>query len=160
MNIRKIYAALCCLLLVTMSVNAQQYMNVSGNKNSNSIPTLLVKYATLKGNKDWFKITNGSAEVKDRSISASCTVRLATNSTIKKLATSPEIGVCYSSTNTTPTISDDRQTLGKELGNYAYTLALIPGTTYYYRVYMKLGEEVFYGDVCNASTSGTRPAGN
>ena len=162
MNIRKIYAILCCLFLTVLSVNAQQYMNVyESNYASNVIPTSQVKYATFKCDNSWFKITNGSAEVKESSFSASCTVALATSSTIKTLATTPEIGVCYSRTNTTPTTKENCQTLGTALKNYQFTVSGLSWyTTYYYRVYVKLGVETFYGDVCNVKTLYPKTADN
>ena len=163
MNIQKIFIALCGLLLTVQTMNAQENMYVlGGNGAVDAIPTSQVDYSTFNADDSWFTITNDGLEGKTtNSISASCTVALATDGVVKKLGVTPEIDVCYSKNNTVPTTNDDCQTLGNTMGSYTFTLStLFSGTTYYYRVYVKLGDEAFYGDVCNTQTLGTKPADN
>ena len=64
-------------------------------------------------------------------------------------------GVCYSSENTSPSINDSRHTLESlHIGTWAVTLSgLSAKTKYYYRSFLKLGNEVFYGPVKSFTTS-------
>ena len=163
MNIQKIFIALCGLLLTAQTVKAQENMYVLGSNGAvDAISTSQVDYSTFNADDSWFSITNEGLEGKTTtSISASCTVALATNGAVTTLGATPEIGVCYSKNNTIPTIKDDCQTLGSSMGSCTFTLSsLISGTTYYYRIYVKFGEEAFYGDVCSVKTLGTKPVDN
>lgn len=90
---------------------------------------------------------------------ASINVSFANN--VKSLSQNPEVGICFSSINTTPTFVDRHICQGRSIGNYNFTIyELEPGTTYYYRAYVKLGDEVFYGNVNSIMTlesNGTIP---
>ncbi len=154
---------MCGLLLTAQTMKAQQNMYVlDSNGAVDAISTSQNDYSTFKADGSWFTITNDGLEgTRNNLICASCTVTLAADGGIKTLGVAPEIGVCYSKNNTVPTTNDDCQILGSTMRSYTFTLAsLISGTVYYYRVYVKLGDETFYGDVCNAQTSGTKPADN
>ena len=163
MNIRKSFIVMCGLLLTAQTMKAQQNMYVLGSNGAvDAISTSQNDYSTFKANGSWFTITNDGLEgTRNNLICASCTVTLAADGGIKTLGVAPEIGVCYSKNNNVPTTNDDCQILGSTMGSYTFTLAsLFSGTVYYYRVYVKLGDETFYGDVCNAQTSGTKPVDN
>lgn len=84
-------------------------------------------------------------------------VDLSLGQGVKSLPEKSEVGVCVSSKHTIPTYSDNRKYLGDSIYTYAFSLhELEPGTTYYYRAYVKLGTDVFYGEVKSAKTkSGT-----
>jgi hypothetical protein len=154
---------MCGLLLTAQTMKAQQNMYVlDSNGAVDAISTSQNDYSTFKADSSWFTITNDGLEgTRNNLICASCTVTLAADGGIKTLGVAPEIGVCYSRNNTVPTTNDDCQILGSTMGSYTFTLAsLFSGTVYYYRVYVKLGDETFYGDVCNAQTSGTKPVDN
>ena len=72
---------------------------------------------------------------------------------VKSLSESPEIGVCFSSTVTSPTYADEHKRLASSVGSYNFTLnELKPETNYYYRAYVKLGDDVFYGNVKSIMT--------
>ena len=155
--------ALCCMIMMAQTVDAQQNMYVVGKDGKvNVVNVSSVDYATFNANEKWFTITNDGIEgATTNSISASCTVELSANTEVKSLSTTPKIGVCYSKNNTVPTVNDDCTTLGTVLKSYTFSLSsLISGTTYYYRVYVKLANEVFYGDVVKAKTLGTKPVDN
>ena len=160
MNIRKIFVVLCGLLLTAQTMRAQENMYVLGsNGKVDAISTSQVEYATFNTDGIKFTITNDGIEATTSNfISASCTVALPSESAIKKLTVAPTIGVCYSWDNSIPTINYDCITIGKEFKSYTFKLSsLIPGTTYYYRVYIQYGDKVYYGDVCSAKTLGTKP---
>ena len=67
-----------------------------------------------------------------------------------------EIGVCYSSTNDAPTINDNKEAYGAlKIGSWIVTLKnLTSATRYYYRPYLKIIDQVFYGEVMSFTTSG------
>ena len=59
-----------------------------------------------------------------------------------------ERGVCWSSTNSTPTISDSHATSGMGQGNYSVDMSgLQANTTYYMRAYAQNSAGIAYGDV-------------
>lgn len=105
-----------------------------------------------------FKIsTSAATSVTTDKLQAKAQVAYADN--VKSLSKTPEIGVCFSSTNATPTYDADvRLCLGNEVKNYDFTLyELDPGTTYYYRTYVKFEGEVFYGNAKAVTTFGEKP---
>ncbi len=160
MKLRKLYMALCGICLAAQSIYAQQNMYVVSDEGSvNAISVSSVNYATFNANAQWFTITNDGIEgATKNSISASCTVSLNSDSEVKSLSFSPEVGVCYSEENALPTVNDGNETLGTELKSYSFSLSLLTlGTTYYFRPYVKLGNAVIYGEVATAKTLGTKP---
>ena len=91
-----------------------------------------------------FKITTSTAvSVTTNSFKAMASVSL--NENVKSLSVSPEVGVCYSDENSKPTYSDAHKTLGSSMTDYTINIEDVgPGTTYYYRTYVKLLGEVYY----------------
>ncbi|MBD2714347.1 T9SS type A sorting domain-containing protein [Microvirga sp. STR05] len=71
-------------------------------------------------------------------------------------ATVTERGVVYSSTNTTPTTSNTKDTNGNGTGSFSETIAgLAPGTTYYVRAYAINSVDTSYGTVQIFTTTTT-----
>lgn len=100
--------------------------------------------------------TFAATSVTTNTLEASVNVSYADN--VQSLSQTPEVGVCFSSDKATPTYTDEHSRLGTSAGNYDFTLSdLDPGTTYYYRGYVKLGDEVFYGNVKSIVTYGQKP---
>ena len=166
MKVRTQYAILCIILMLVNTVSAQKNIYLQEpdliSYNMKALSLSSIKYATFRAKESWFTITNDGIEgTNETMISASCTVGLASDGGVKSIAITPEIGVCYSMKNKTPTIEDDCKKLGDKLTNYTYTLSpVFSGTTYYFRVYIKLGDDVIYGDVEQAKTLGTAPKDN
>ncbi len=76
-----------------------------------------------------------------------------------KLPSNAVIGVCHSSTNTSPTISDTSFKLGNQCKGYLVRFFnLAPNTTYYYRAYIQTGNNVYYGDTKSFTTLNDDPA--
>lgn len=158
MNRYRIVAFLCGLLLVVHFISAQQYMwvwNAGGKLTGMDIAD--VDHITFPSDSGWFVIANEEMDsVGDHSLTSACNVSLGT--CINSIPDSLEIGICYSDRNAVPTIDDTCEKLGTLLKDYLFTLSdLDGGTTYYYRIYVRLLNEVFYGDVCQATTTGTKP---
>lgn len=64
-----------------------------------------------------------------------------------------ERGFCWSSTNSTPTISDNKTVNSGTLANYSNTISsLNSNTKYYYRAYAKNSFGIGYGSVLNFTT--------
>ncbi len=159
MNIRRIYIALCGILFAAQTVSAQHNMLVVGNDGSvNAVSVSSVDYSTFNANDKWFVMTNDGIQGATKTlITADCTFGLSADSEVKSLSVTPQVGVCYSKNNTAPTINDDSLSLGSELKSYTFTLnSLAAGTTYYFRPYVKLANGVFYGEVTEATTLGTK----
>lgn len=98
---------------------------------------------------------NQSLITSDR-FDGSFTVSFADN--VHSLSHSIEVGVCFSSEKADPTYADEHKHLGSSVRNYSFSLYdLDPGTTYYYRAYVKLGDDIFYGDVSSITTTGEKP---
>ena len=160
MKIRKIFVGLCGILFAAQSISAQQNMLVVDNNGSvNAVAVSSVSYATFNASDKWFTFSNDGVEGATKNlITADCTVKLATDSEVKSLSVTPEVGICYSKERLVPTIEDNCLSLGSELKSYTFTLkSLISGTTYSFRPYVKLANAVFYGDVEIAKTLGTKP---
>ena len=104
-----------------------------------------------------FKITTSTAvSVTTSSFKAMASVSL--NENVKSLSVSPEVGVCYSDENSKPTYSDAHKTLGSSMTDYTINIEDVgPGTTYYYRTYVKLLGEVYYDpNVYSITTLGSQ----
>ena len=150
---------LSALLAVTFTTaNAQQNIFVwkdGGNlavKSAANVDSLTFEVGS------WlFKIsTSAATSVTTDRLQATAHVAFADN--VKSLSKDPEIGVCFSSENEVPTYNNERTRLGTSVKDYNFTLYdLDPGTTYYYRTYVKLEDEVFYGNVKSITTFGEKP---
>ena len=67
-------------------------------------------------------------------------------------------GVCYSTTNSNPTISDSRTTAGIGTGSYSSTITKVSvNTTYYVRAYATNSIGTAYGNVVNVKTGNGLP---
>ena len=101
--------------------------------------------------------TSAATSVTTNTLEASVSVSFANN--VRSLSQTPEVGVCFSSDKATPTYADEHSRLGSSVSSYNFTLyELDPGTTYYYRAYVKLDDDVFYGNVRSIMTFGEKPS--
>lgn len=163
MNIKKICFVLCGLLFAVQPICAQQNMFVVDDYGEvDAIGTSTINYATFNIDEKWFTLTNDSIEAtSDNFITASCSLSLSPDGVVKSFATKPEVGVCYSAENSTPTIDDNCLSLGKSLKSYTFSLTdLAAGTTYYFRPYVKIASAVVYGEVESAKTLESKLADN
>jgi hypothetical protein len=151
---RKFLTILCAMLLTVQFVAAQKNLYVLYKTGE------LTYYPATKvffGN-DLFVFTYGEVtNLTEESFVASFTVAL-NSSEVKSFKQDLEVGICLSDINTNPTIIDGKINKGTSLKDYTFKIyALDAGTTYYYRAYVKINGAVYYGDVCNVTTLGTKP---
>lgn len=84
--------------------------------------------------------------------------KVAFNDKVKSIDVTPEVGICYSDENRTPNYDDFKKELGSAMKNYSFTIMNVTsGTTYYYRTYVKLLDEVYYSAVNSITTMGESP---
>ena len=84
--------------------------------------------------------------------------KVALNDKVKSIDVSPEVGICYSDEKTVPTYNDFKKELGSTMQDYSFTIMNVTsGTTYYYRTYVKLLDEVYYSAVNSISTMSVKP---
>ena len=84
--------------------------------------------------------------------------KVALNDKVKSIDVSPEVGICYSDEKTVPTYNDFKKELGSTMQDYSFTIMNVTsGTTYYYRTYVKLLDEVYYSAVNSITTMGEKP---
>lgn len=158
---KRIYSFILSALLAVIftTVHAQQNIFVWLKGGTLYITSTSVDSLSFSEGKTLFDISYfDRTNVYNRSISGAVRVSLPDN--VAKFPIEPEVGICYSSTNTVPTCADDNKSLGELSSNskyYSFTLNdLISGTTYYYRAYVKFGDALYYGDVKSATTSGEK----
>ena len=84
--------------------------------------------------------------------------KVALSDKVKSIDVEPEVGICYSDENKQPTYADQRYKLGSSMKDYSFTISkTVSGTTYYYRTYVKLLDEVYYSAVNSITTMGEKP---
>ena len=150
---KKILTLLCTMLFAIQFMAAQNSLYVISKSGELTVfPTNKVTFDNLFT----FKFKDGT-EVTNNMIAGSFSVAFKTD-TYKSLIGAPEVGICFSDINEKPTISDMRVIENSALGEMTFNLnELDAGTTYYYRAYVKIGIVVYYGEVQNSTTSGTKP---
>ncbi len=83
--------------------------------------------------------------------------KVAFNDKVKSIDVTPEVGICYSE-HSKPTYYDFKKKLGSAIQDYSFTIMyLTSGTTYYYRTYVKLLDNVYYSAVNSITTMGEKP---
>ncbi len=155
---KRIFSFVLSALLAVVFTTAHAQQNIFIWKGAN----IAVKSAantdsiTTSAGSWLFNISTYAAYVTTNTLISSTRVSFADN--VQSLSQTPEVGVCFSSEKATPTYADERKRLGTLVGYYDFTLYdLDPGTTYYYCAYVKLGDEVFYGNVESIMTFGEKP---
>ncbi len=154
---KKLYTLLFSLILASVWTQgiAQRNVYVWNKGAVKAISSSSVDSVTFSMDNAFFTITaaDSAANITAKSFDVSGSVSLTDSLT--KLINSPIIGICYSSTNAEPLVSDDTLALATGFGAKKATLTgLSRGTTYYYRLYVRLLGETFYGNVASATTLG------
>ena len=151
---------LSALLAVTFTTaSAQQNIFVWKNGGNLAVKSVAeVDSLTFEVGSWLFKIsTSAATSVTTSQIQAIAHVSFADN--VSSLSKNLEIGICFSSEDATPTYEhSERKRLGTSVKDYEFTLYdLDLGTTYNYRTYVKLEDDVFYGNVKTITTFGEKP---
>lgn len=157
---KRIFTFILSAMLVVFftAAHAQQNVFVWKNDGNMSVKSVAdIDSITSFAGSCLFNIrTSAANSVTTNTLEASLKVSFADN--VSSLSQTPEVGVCFSSSHATPTYMDERGRLGTSVTNYKFTLyELDPGTTYYYRAYVKLGRDIFYGNVMSVMTLGDKP---
>ena len=156
---KRIFSFVLSALLAIVFTTAHAQQNIFIWKDGNISVKSASETDSITSSGSWlFSIrTYAATSVTTNTLVASASVAFANN--VRDLSESTEVGVCFSSTNATPTCADEHSRLGSNVGIYGITLCeLDPGTTYYYRAYVKLGDEVIYGNVRSIMTFGEKPS--
>ena len=155
---KKLFTLLAALMLTFTASFAQQNFYFWGkNGNVSTEPISQVDSLTFSVGSWLFQIS------KPVSLGATTSAfqgsaKVALNEKVKSIDISPEVGICYSDENAMPTYNDITKVLGSTLQDYSFTIMNItPGTTYYYRTYVKLLDEVYYSAVNSITTMGEKP---
>lgn len=166
---KRLFTLLATLIMVVMVSLAQQNLhiwNYYGGK-STVLPASQVDSLTFSGDTcAWlFHLpTPESSEVTANSFTISAKASFYEN--VKSIVNeTPEVGICYSYENNVPTLPSYTDTghnslrvLGKEIQEHSLTLYnLIPGTTYYYRTYVRFLGVTYYSEVNSVTTLGEKP---
>lgn len=153
---KRIFTALCCLLLTAQMVSAQKNMwLVTDTKKAYCVPLDSIKYGTFRADScflfDFYTFaSNDSIRIKAYIYPRGHFGRFGGSD---GYYVTPKYGICYSKTNSIPTLDDDRETW-KENSGTKYFTHLNPGTTIYYRTYIKLGDVVVYSTPQKVKTLG------
>ena len=157
---KRIFTFVLSALLAIVFTTAHAQQNVFVWKSGNlSVKSAAETDSITSSVGSWlFSIrTSAATSVTTNTLAASISVSFANN--VQSLPQTPEVGVCFSSDKATPTYADDHVRLGSSASSYDFTLyELDPGTTYYYRAYVKLDEDIFYGSVKSIMTFGEKPS--
>ena len=153
---KKLFTLLFSLLLTSVLTQglAQHNIYVWNNGTVKALSSASVDSVTFSAGNGFFNITTSSAaNVTAKGFTVSGSVALSEG--IGGVANSPVIGVCYSALNVEPSVDDDTLAIAADYGNKTINLSgLSRATTYYYRLYVRLLGETFYGNVCSATTLG------
>ncbi len=154
MTMKKVFTLLLVALFSAQFVAAQHTLYVYSKAGN------LAAYSANKVSfdNDLFTFTYGDVtEITIEMFTASFKVAFKSDD-YKSFKQTPEVGICFSDLNETPTIYDGKIAKGSSLSDYTFSIyGLDAGTTYYYRAYVKIGNAVYYGDVNNTTTFGTKP---
>ena len=148
---RKFIILLCGLLFTAQFAVAQKNLYViSKTGELTYCPATKVFF----GN-DLFTFTYGTVtNLTKKSFVASFAVVLK-SSEVKSFNQALEVGICFSDSDTTPTIKDGKIIVGTSLGDYSSCISgLDVGTTCYYRAYVNVNDAVYYGEVQSQTTYG------
>ena len=154
---KKILTILLTVLFSVQFATAQQTIYVYSK--SGDLAAYTANKVTFDN--DIFVFTYGEVtEITKEYFSASFKVTFKSDD-YKSFVYPPDVGICYSDMNESPTIADDKIVLGSSLSEYSFCIdgldGLDAGTTYYYRAYVKVNDAVYYGDVKSETTSGKKP---
>ena len=154
---KRLFTLLAALILtITVSFAQQNFYFWGKNGNVSIEPISEVDSLTFSVGSWLFQISK-PVNLDATTSSFQGSAKVAFNDKVKSIDVTPEVGICYSEENHTPTYYDFNFSFKKELGSamqdYSFTIMnLTSGTTYYYRTYVKLFDEVYYSAVNSITT--------
>ena len=155
---KRLFTLLAVLMLTVTASFAQQNFYFWGkNGNVSTEPISQVDSLTFSLGSWLFQISK-PVSLGATTSSFQGSAKVALNDKVKSIDVSPEVGICYSDENATPTYNDYKKKLGSTIQDYSFTIMNVtPGTTYYYRTYVKLLDEVYYSALNSITTMGEKP---
>ena len=157
---KKLFTLLAAFVLALTTSFAQRNLYFWGKNGNVSIePASQVDSLTFSVGSWLYQISKPvSLGATTNSFQGSAKVSLSDK--VKSIDVVPEVGICYSDENKVPTYADPRYELGSSIKDYSFTIKdkIVSGTTYYYRTYVKLLDEVYYSAVNSITTmEGEKP---
>ena len=155
---KRLFTLLAALMLTVTASFAQQNFYFWGKNGNVSIePVSEVDSLTFSVGSWLFQISK-PVNLAATTSSFQGSAKVAFNDKVKSIDVTPEVGICYSDVNRTPNYDDFKKKLGSAMQDYSFTIMNVAsGTTYYYRTYVKLLDEVYYSAVNSITTKGDKP---
>ena len=155
---KRLFTLLAALMLtVTASFAQQNFYFWEKNGNVSIDPVSEVDSLTFSVG-SWFFQISKPVNLGATTSSFQGSAKVAFNDKVKSIDVTPEVGICYSDENRTPNYYDFKKKLGSTMQDYSFTIMNVAsGTTYYYRTYVKLLDEVYYSAVNSITTMGEKP---
>lgn len=155
---KRLFTLLAALMLtVTASFAQQNFYFWEKNGNVSTKPVSEVDSLTFSVGSWLFQISK-PVNLAATTSSFQGSAKVAFNDKVKSIDVTPEVGICYSDENRTPNYDDFKKKLGSAMQDYSFTIMNVAsGTTYYYRTYVKLLDEVYYSAVNSITTMGEKP---
>ena len=155
---KRLFTLLAALMLtVTASFAQQNFYFWEKNGNVSIDPVSEVDSLTFSVGSWLFQISK-PVNLAATTSSFQGSAKVAFNDKVKSIDVTPEVGICYSDVNRTPNYDDFKKKLGSAMQDYSFTIMNVAsGTTYYYRTYVKLLDEVYYSAVNSITTMGEKP---
>lgn len=155
---KRLFTLLAALMLtVTASFAQQNFYFWEKNGNVSIDPVSEVDSLTFSVG-SWFFQISKPVNLSATTSSFQGSAKVAFNDKVKSIDVTPEVGICYTDENRTPNYDDFKKELGSAMKNYSFTIMNVAsGTTYYYRTYVKLLDEVYYSAVNSITTMGEKP---
>lgn len=154
---KKLFTFILSLLLVGAYTTASAQQNIYVWKDGNLSVVSAASIDSVSFSVDFNITTSAAFSVTNSSFKVVASVSL--NDKVKSFSVLPEVGVCYSDENRKPTYEDSCVPLGGNITDYTANIGDVQsGTTYYYRTYVKLFDEVYYdSNVMSVTTLGIKP---
>lgn len=157
---KKLFTLIAALLLTATTSFAQHNIYCWGKDGWLSIESASEVDSLTFGKKTWLFEISKPVSLGATTNSFQGTTKVALNEKVKSIDVAPEVGICYSDVHREPTREDASQMLGETAQEYSFTIEnfVNSGTTYYYRTYVRLLDEIYYGEVSTVTTMGEKPA--
>lgn len=156
---KKLFMLLAALVIVVTSSFAQcNFYFLERNGNVSILPASQVDSLTFSAG-PWLYQISKPVNLGATTNSFQGSTKVTLSDKVKSIDVEPEVGICYSDENEMPTYADCRCKLGTSMKDYSFTIKneIEPATTYYYRTYVKLLDEVYYSAVNSITTMGEKP---
>ena len=155
---KRLFTLLAVLILTITASFAQQNFYFWEKNGGVSIEPMSEVDSLTFGVGNWLFQISKPVSLGATDCSFKGSAKVAINDKVKSINVTPEVGICYSDENTNPTYNDLKKKLGSAIQDYSFTITHVTfGTTYYYRTYVKLLDEVYYSAVNSITTMGEKP---